>query len=91
MNEDYAYRVIDRYGVDEKTVQIYKLNTYNHKAELAQTLLQQWTLAGTLHNQDVTPQQIVEYAIETADLAIDRMKELGWITPIPSPYEQDNG
>ena len=60
------------------------------KARLALSLIEKWGMVAcdAEHTRLLKPGEVVERACETADIAIDRMHELGWFTTMPAPQEK---
>jgi hypothetical protein len=69
------------------------------KARMAGALIEKWGMvacdpasgedrAGRARLRLLKPGEVVDRACETADIAIDRMHELGWFTAMPAPQEK---
>ena len=69
------------------------------KARMACALIEKWGMvvcdtsngedsAGRARMRLMKPGEVVDRACATADIAIDRMHELGWFTAMPAPKEK---
>jgi hypothetical protein len=78
-------------------IKVYNLRAMTERARLASSLLEKWGLvvaesdgedtAGRSKLRNATPQEVVDRACDTADLAISEFEKRGWYVAIPSHDE----
>lgn len=91
---DIAFFEHPRFG-EQTEVTIYTKFAQNTRAKLAVTLLERWALVAikpdgedTSGRQKFTmfsPEELVERACVTADLAITEFEKRGWLLALPEP------
>jgi len=94
-NEDYCHTVKFQYG--ELKGEVHQTQMPDFKGKLALKLIEQWGLVTAIPDGEdskgrqkgalESPEELVARAIKAADIAIDQMKELGWLTPVPVLYD----
>jgi|SRR5215207_1790089 len=89
----------DRYSNVRNETVLNSLVHANFRARMATALMEKWGLvAGVPDGEDTTgrsklrllsPKEIVERAVETADMAVSTFERLGWLDRLPSISEME--
>lgn len=96
ISEEAVVRVSDRYRSESHPqVDIFALLHPNARARMATTLIEKWGMmafrddgedsAGRMKIATLTPEEVVDRACNTADLALLEFEKRGWLSKLPGP------
>lgn len=84
-------------NADKIDVKLDKRSAVSHKGMIAVTLVEKWGMIAAVEDGEdsagrtklrlSTPVEVVNRAMETADILVEQMKQVGWIVKTPTSTE----
>ena len=91
---EVEFKVQSRYSNSTRTVSLHSREQPTWKARLACALIERWGLvagaydgedsAGRAKGRKLAPIELVNEAVEVADLAVEEFRRRGWVVELPS-------